>query len=136
EPDLGEHEGSVLLLKAYTTMGAEVAGAMDMIRKALDRGLPPAEEAFARALLADSTPDAVRFCRQALRADPAHHPSHTMLGLLLVLLGRMDEARLAHAAASVLFPDDPNMKILGSILLAIEGKKQPALAELKGIQKQ
>jgi serine/threonine protein kinase len=136
EPNLGESEGSVLLLKAYTTMGNEVKDATDMIHRALEKGLPPAEKFFARAMLAETSPEAVALCRQALEADPYHHPSHTMLGLLLVLLGRMKEAEKAHAAASVLFPDDPNMKILGSILLAVDGKKAEAIRSLQGIKTQ
>ncbi len=136
DPNIGDREGSVLLLKAYTTMGVEVKDAMDMVRLALRKGLPADEDAFARSLLAETSPEAVKYCQQALKANPYHHPSHTMLGLLLLLLGRFDEAKQASAAANALFPDDPNMKILAAMLLSIDGRKQEAVKSLQGLKDQ
>jgi tetratricopeptide (TPR) repeat protein len=136
EPKLGKYEGPAILLKAYTTMGVEVDEAMGMVKKAIAKGLPPADNAFAHALLAETTPEAIDWCKKALKAQAHHHPSHLMLGLLLVLMGRMDEAREAAAASNVLFPDDPNIRILNSILMAVAGKRKEALDNLKVVKEQ
>src|SRR5581483_7247657 len=112
--------------KSYTTMGHKVNEGMDGIREALAMGLPAAEAAFARALLAETSQEAVDELKKALEADKNHHPSRTLLGMLLLMLGRREEAR-EHAKSSLtLYPDDPNFRLLMALVLASEKKRKEA----------
>lgn len=120
EPSLGSLRGQALLVHADLLL-AENAGdehALKVVREATTHVLPPAEAAYARGLLAESTPEALASFEQALRDDPFHHRANGMLGLLLILRGRKDDAlhRISHG--ELLFPDDPSFRILHALLLA------------------
>src|SRR5262245_66065775 len=67
-------------------------------RQALKEGLQPADHAYARSLVAENTPEAIECLEAALAHDPYHHRANGMLGLLLLFLGRLDEARIQIAA--------------------------------------
>ncbi len=72
--DLGEHRGEVRLMRAV----AELAGSGEKvdptatIKAAIDLKLPPAEDAYAHALVAPDIPTAITRLQVALSHDPHH----------------------------------------------------------------
>jgi hypothetical protein len=126
-PDLGAEEGSVRLLHGEILLGRDDVKAEQLIRLARACRLPPGEEAYARALLAANTVEAVDLLRQALALDPYRLRARSNLELLLLLLARFDEAGSELSTHEVLFREDVDAKILRALLLALKG--QPAEAD-------
>jgi serine/threonine protein kinase/tetratricopeptide (TPR) repeat protein len=126
--DLGDEAGSVLLWEAdlALTRSVDDARALDLVRQALDRGLPPAEDAYARGLLAPTSDEAVAHFRQAIRNDPFQHRAQGMLSLLLIACGRLTEAHEPIDFGELVFPDDPTFKVLRALLKACEEDLQGA----------
>lgn len=119
-PNLGENEGSVLLLQGDILLGRDDGKAEHHIRRARDKRLSTAEDAYAAALLAKSTPEAVDLLRKTLVRDPYQPRARAALELLLITLGRLDEARLELKVHQTFFPDDINTKVLRALLLALQ----------------
>jgi serine/threonine protein kinase len=120
EPSLGSLRGQALLVHADLLL-AENAGdqlALKAVREATTLPLPSAEAAYARGLLAESTPEAMACFEQALKEDQFHHRANGMLGLLLILQGRKEDALHRVSHGELLFPDDPSFRILHALLLA------------------
>jgi tetratricopeptide (TPR) repeat protein len=136
EGDLGEYAGSVMLLRGYQTMGNRIKEAYNLIEKALRQKLPPVEEAFARGLLAATSDDAIKFFKQAIEIDSRHEPSRSMLGVMLFTLGRMEEADELLRGSLILYPDNPNFRMLRAMILARNGRKKEALQLLERTKKQ
>jgi tetratricopeptide (TPR) repeat protein len=134
-PNLGGHEASVLLLRGEILLSRGDVQAEQLIRQALEgKILPPGEDAYARALLADATPKAVDLLREALAVDPYQLHARSSLELLLILLARFDEARAELKAHAVLFPEDRDGKTLQALLLAVEAKPAEAQKVLDGLR--
>ena len=121
--DLGGRQGQVLLLQADLGQARvlKTADREALILRALEAGLPPAEEALARGLIARSTPEAADYFREAVRLDPFARGAANRLGFLLILSGRHLEARDLIARSLLLFPEDPSPKVQRSVLAAFEG---------------
>ena len=121
--NLGDRQGQVLLLQADLGQAnvLKTADREALILHALEAGLPPAEEALARGLIARSTPEAADYFREALRIDPFSRGAANRLGFLLILSGRQLEARDLIAKSLLLFPEDPSPKVQRSVLAAFEG---------------
>ncbi len=131
--DLGGLRGQVLLWQADLALnrgGQETGPALDQVRQALELGLPSAEAAYARGLLAHSSPEAVTHFQEALRADPFNPRTNGMLALLLTALGRHDEAQDRLLVAELLFPEDPSFRVVHAMLLALQDRKEAAAAQL------
>src|SRR5262249_29086818 len=93
---LGPHEGTVRVLQAYEgLLSTSQADPQALLREALAMELPPAERAYAEALLAPSAPEAIGHLRQAVQADPFHLRARELLPMYLLLTGRLTEAREA-----------------------------------------
>jgi tetratricopeptide (TPR) repeat protein len=133
-PDLGDKEGSVLLLQGEVLLGRDDARAEQHIRLAQEKGLTTGEAAYARALLAEKTPDAVELLQQTLALDPSQLRARSMLTLLLILLARLDEARIQLSAHEALFPEDANAKVLRALLATLERKPAEANGLLDGLR--
>jgi tetratricopeptide (TPR) repeat protein len=107
--DLGELEGEVLLWQAHLAMKQTPQNeeSLAKVRRALHRGLPPAQAAHAQPLLARSTPEAVAHLRKARRRD-LHNPRvNAMLAPLLTCMGRHEEAAQVIRQAELNFAEDP-----------------------------
>jgi|SRR5579884_284842 len=131
--DLGDLEGQVLLWQADLALnqsGTDVTTLLAQVQRALERGLPPAEAAHARGLLARTTPEAVEHFRRALEEDPFNPRTSIMLALLLTLCGQRDEARQRLLVAELLFPEDPSFAVIQAFLLALEDNMPAANAQL------
>jgi Flp pilus assembly protein TadD len=76
------------------------------LRGALALGLPPTEAAYVRGLLAPTVPEAVAAMQEAARLDPFHLRTSEALVPMLILLGRLDEARDALARMQLVVPPD------------------------------
>jgi hypothetical protein len=137
-PDLGPLEGEVLLWQADLALNRSPADtrALEQVRRALDRGLPPAEAAYARGLLAPTSPEALQEFEQAVRAEPFHQRANGMLALLLTCLGRRAEARDRVLVGELLFPDDPTFRLVHAVLDALEGNAARANADLDAARAQ
>jgi tetratricopeptide (TPR) repeat protein len=130
--DLGELAGQVLLWRADIALGQSLddAKALGLVRRALRKGLPPAEGAYARGLLAETSPEAARHFREAVDRDPFRPRANGMLVLLLLTLGELPEARERAAVSGRLFPDDPTFPVLRAQISALEGDLAAARAAL------
>jgi tetratricopeptide (TPR) repeat protein len=127
--DLADHRGEVRLMRAMGEMArsGEKVDPTDAIRAALDLGLPPAEDAYARALLAPTMPTAIARLREALRHDPYHRRSLETLTSLLYFAGTRREAREAVTLLEVAAPDSVSAISWRSALLALDGDLDGAL---------
>jgi serine/threonine protein kinase len=134
EPDLGDKEGSVLLLQGDILLCRDDPSAEQLIQRALDKGLPLAEKAYAQALLAETTPEATDKLRQSLTLDPHQPRARALLELLLILLARLSEADIELTAHKDRFPEDLNRKKLRALLVALEGNRARANALLDEFQ--
>jgi tRNA A-37 threonylcarbamoyl transferase component Bud32/tetratricopeptide (TPR) repeat protein len=129
--DLGRHAGTVLLWQAEAAMWSPKKDGKDpleLVRMAIARGLPPAEEAYARAWSETSVPKATRLLEKAMELDPFHPRAYSTLITLLFLQGRLDEARLALARATLVLPDSPQLIVTQALLAAIAGDLAAAKA--------
>ncbi len=132
--DLGELQPQVLLWQADLEMNrssAAMESALQQVRQALDRGLPPAEAAYARGLLANNSPEAIEHFREAIRVDPFNPRANGMLALLLICLGRREEARDQLRLAETLFPEDPTFHVVHGLERALADDMPAALAQLE-----
>jgi serine/threonine protein kinase len=134
-PNLGEHEAAVLLLRGDLLLGRDDVLAERLLRQALTKGLSSADEAYARALLAETTPEAVDRLREALKLNPNLPRARSALELLLVLQARLGEAREEFAKHETIFPEDPNPKVLRAMVLALERDREGANQVLKEVGK-
>ncbi len=131
--DLGDLEGQVLLWQADLALNQsdkDVAAVLAQVKRALERGLPPAEAAHARGLLARTTPEAVEHFRRALQEDPFNPRTSALLALLLTLRGQREEARQRLLVAELLFPEDPSFGVIQALLFALEDNMPAANAQL------
>lgn len=105
------------------------------VREALAGGVTGADFSFAKALLADSTPEALELFRQALQFDPYRHGAHRHSLALEFILGRHQELETHSRIFKVLFPDDPSAGFLEAAELAVHGRLKEAeacLGRLRG----
>jgi tetratricopeptide (TPR) repeat protein/predicted Ser/Thr protein kinase len=134
--DLGDLEGSVLLLRADLLQGQDVLATVAMINQARAKGLSPAEDAFAQALIADSTPRAIDALRKSLAANQYQPRAQSMLCLLLLTLGRREEMRVQLGSYAALFPKDLNVRLMQALLAASDGDGPRAKALLDPLRGQ
>ncbi|HZY88282.1 MAG TPA: protein kinase, partial [Gemmataceae bacterium] len=122
--DLGPHEGPVRLWQAQAALFSRNRAGGDpiaLIRQALAKDLPPADRAYARAFLAKDSPEAVGRLKEAVEADPFHPRAYELLTQLLLLQGRVEEARKTLDRARMVRPNAANLLATEAMLLALEG---------------
>ena len=133
----GEHEAEILLWEGDVTLLNELDARMS-IRRAIEIGLPPEDEAYALSLLAESTPEAIEYAEEALNQDRYHIRAMRHLLLNLTLSGRFEDAERWLVRAKHAFPDDPTFTLLAAVNAMLAGEDQAvALAEgLRGFLSQ
>jgi tetratricopeptide (TPR) repeat protein len=133
-PDLGDLAGPVALWRADLRLARAPAAEADQylseFERALKSGLPPAEEAYARGMLARTLPEAVERLREAVGHDPFHQRARALLAATYLVLARYSECRQQVAVAEALFPDDPTFPVLHAQALTLEGRPDEARALL------
>src|SRR5262245_3293062 len=108
--DLGRHRGLVRLHQGLAEFfgSDKAADPIKAFREALALGLPPAEESYARGVLAETVPQMTDHLRAAIRHDPFHVRAHDLLITALLIQGRSDEAREMMARFELLAPSSVN----------------------------
>ncbi len=102
-----------------------------LFERAIQAGLPAAEELYAQGMLANNSEAAAESFRAALLSDPFHHRARRELVLLLISLARLEEAADESGVASQMFPEDPDFSLFQSLILALQGKLGDARARLR-----
>ncbi len=129
-PDLTRRQRGLVLLwqgdLAVSRSHRHAEEALALVRRAVASDLPGPEEAYARGLLAQTTPEAVRYFRRALELDPYHPRANSTLALTLISQGRLAEARDRLLFAEPIFPQDPTLKVLHAVVRALEGDRAGA----------
>ena len=125
--DLGRHEAEGVLWQAVRSrsLGKEEEE-LALTRRALALGLPKADAAFARGMIAETSPEAVSQFEEALKRDPFHHRATAGLVGMLFSLGRLSDARQRAGAGRLLFPEDPNFPLMLACVAALEGDRPTA----------
>jgi tetratricopeptide (TPR) repeat protein len=135
EPNLTRQQRGLVLLWqgdiALSRSSSHADKALKQFEQSLQLGLPDAEAAYARGLLAPTSREAVKHLEEALRIEPLHQRASAVLGCLLLSLGRLSEAHDRIIFAKRLFPDDPTFIVLHASDLALEDKLDAARALLK-----
>jgi hypothetical protein len=91
-----------------------------LVRRARAAGLPPADAAYADALLAPTSGQALARLRVLLERHPRHlRGHHALLGVLLVR-GEYAALREALAVARNAFPDDPTPHLVAALADVLE----------------
>lgn len=125
--DLGPHRGPALLwaadlqLLGVRTNPVPNTDSGDLLSAALEAGLGPADEAYARALLAEDFETLRMHARAAIAADPFHIRAHVLLGLGDLLTGRLDEAADRACALETISPRSPVPILLAATVAAFQG---------------
>jgi serine/threonine protein kinase len=105
------------------------------IRRARELGLQPAEDAYARALLADTMPEALKHVQESLRLkalnrDPFQREAQNVQLALLLLQGQLGDCRGRAQTLASLTPDDPAPRVSLAWVTLFEGRTQDAHAQL------
>ena len=95
--------------------------------------LPPNDQEYVRAQLANDSPAAVDHLQAACRSDPYDYRSRQMLILTLFSLARFDEALAEVNVARQLF-DDADFQLLEGLIRTSLGQLEPALEQLNSIE--
>lgn len=134
--DLGGYEGRILFWRARIAAqrSREYRDALDLMRRALAKGLPPTEAAIARAFLAETIPDAITHLQEAVKSDPSNFRAYEQLLFMLILAGRKGEAREKLAQLEVLRPKSPPTLVSRAFLDALDGNLAAAEATLTGLE--
>lgn len=123
-PDLGGRRGLVLLRMGEHEMfdGPQSGQGVKHIIDALAAGLGPADENFAKGLLATSTPDALELFGQALAQDPYHHSAHVHTLGLDYVMGLHDRLEVEMQIFEAHYPEDPSPRFLEAMEMALKGQ--------------
>ncbi len=108
--------------------------AQALIQQALDRGLPTAEQHYARALLGKDTLQVIADLRKAIELDLFHQRAYHVEVSTLILMGRRDEAIDVIDGAENLFPNDRNFTLLRALIAVMSWDKQKSLELLGSLQ--
>jgi tetratricopeptide (TPR) repeat protein len=128
--NLGRHEGAVLLLEGNSLFSEDEGSGLRLIQQALEKELLEADRAYALGMLADTSEEALKHFRAALNKDPHHQDARRMLGILLLLLGRLDEAWEVATEGAGRYPADPTFKFFRAMIRSLRGDDKGARAEL------
>jgi tRNA A-37 threonylcarbamoyl transferase component Bud32 len=116
--------GEVLLWQGDVLRLKDEKRSRRLIEEALQHELPPADTAYAKALLAKTVPESTELLRQAVHAQPFHHRANALLATNLVMSGHADEAKSRASAMQCLFPEDPTFPMVLTLAAAFEGDKK------------
>lgn len=131
-PDIGNYKGRVMLLKADTLLDkSKPEEAFALMRESLKLYLPDAQKHYAQALLAPTTPEAIRHFKLAVEKDHLDYSARAFLATSLMLTGRLEEAYEVTLQSETLFKNDPGFKVLLAMLLTMQGREIDAEALLK-----
>jgi tetratricopeptide (TPR) repeat protein len=122
--DLGSHRGEVVLWQVDANWVFGRDSSAEHVTQAIELGLPPADEAYARSLIAKTIPEAIQCLHTALELRPFHYRAHVLLCAHLILSGQFDEGCRRAEAAQYLFPQDPQFPFLLALAATFERNPQ------------
>lgn len=126
------------LLRAGLQLGSATPDdARRWVEAARGEPLAPDDQAYADALLADTTPDAVRHLERAVALNSHHVQARGLLAHLLLLLGRVDDAVRVAEQSRAVFTDHPAFPAVLAFGYAARGEDErsaSALAALAGLR--
>jgi predicted Ser/Thr protein kinase/tetratricopeptide (TPR) repeat protein len=124
--DLGEREGTVLLLDGDTLLATDRRSALERINSARAIGLSRADDHYAQALLASTSPEAAEWLQRSLDEEANNPRAQSMLAGTLLLLGRFRECRARLSIAKARFPDDASPLYYLAMLEELDGNSAAA----------
>lgn len=130
-------KGAVLLRKGeHTLFDAQNSDqGVQLVNAALVAGLDPADDAFAKGLIASTAPEALKRFHQALVLDPYHHGAHIYLLGLEFLMGLHQELATEIYIYRALYPEDLSPVYIQACEFALDGRlddAEQALSLAKG----
>ncbi len=130
------HRGTVLLMQGdVARFQGRSERSIELTQQAIEAGLPPIDELYARAILAETTPECVELLGQAVARDPYHYDATMMLVAALVLSGQGHEARQRAQVAETLFPDDAGFALWMAVLAAAESNTEEVARQMEKVGK-
>jgi len=132
---LGTHKGEIQLWRGVYALWVPLDGesGAELIKNAIELGLPPADEAFANAVVAQSLPETIEYSRQALQLDPFHYRASLMLGTAVMFNGDPRGAIRHFKSTLAKFPDDPSAWVGIAICRALDGDQEGMMDALGNI---
>jgi serine/threonine protein kinase len=122
--DLGRYAGQVLLCQAECALTRQGGGdPRELARRALEKGLPPADAAYAKVFLVQSAPEAIELLQEASRQDPLHSRGLDCLAMLLFLTGRKAEFREVVTQLRLSQPDSASHLLSEMLLRAMDNDR-------------
>jgi len=134
--DLGDRLGVVRLWQGDFEQFHDGKRVLELTRQAVDLGLPPADLAYAKAILSASTKEAAQHISETLELEPYHHQANMLRGFYLLFLGRHDDATQHVLTASRLFPDDPSFQTQLVIIHTLNNQQSKADEVMKRLRRQ
>jgi tetratricopeptide (TPR) repeat protein len=120
------HRGEALLLEGNLLWISDAPRAQALFRQALDAGLSPAAQHYARGMVAPRVPDAIAELQTCLNLDPYYHEANRSLAMLQVMMGQLDDARARTRAWMLNFPDDPIAPLALALIATAQGNRDEA----------
>ena len=125
DKESSKHRGTILLMKGdVARFQGRSEQSIGLTKQALETGLPPIDELYAQAILAETTPACLDLLRNAVSREPYHYDATAMLVAALVLSGHREEARQRAQVAKSLFPDDAGFALWLAVLAAAESNSE------------
>ncbi len=100
--------------------------AMECLREAVRLGLPPDEEAYAQALMAETTPEALQLLERSLHDNPVNRSAMVQYVGLLLFSGERTRSKEWANTGRALFPDDPDFLVALAVIASLEGNSEEA----------
>jgi tetratricopeptide (TPR) repeat protein len=94
--------------------------------------LPPADRAFAAALLTDDIKTVAKKLRESVEADPFNRDAWGLLALCDLALGEVQKCEQDAGVMQRLYPGDGVGTVLAAIAAAFEGRRSAAIGYLDG----
>ncbi|MGP8199289.1 MAG: hypothetical protein ACLQU4_07290, partial [Limisphaerales bacterium] len=134
----GKQRGLVRLRTGehYLYDAETAAQGIEFVTQALNFGLDPAEEAFAKGLLAQTATEALNLFRQALILDPYHYGAHIRALSLEYLLGLRQDLESESRVFKALYPDDPSPMYIKAFTAGADGRFKDARSTLDFLKDQ
>jgi tetratricopeptide (TPR) repeat protein len=130
DPNLGQCDAVVDLFRGDLLLGIDDDKAAALVRRALGGELSPADRCYAQAILSTNSPQALANCRQAIEHDPFHQSARQMMIILLVALGRIEEANIHLVESEAMFPKSEAFLLARMVVEILRNRNQEAIRRL------
>jgi serine/threonine protein kinase len=133
----GKHAGEILLWQGDVLRLKDAERSRRLIERALhkDMKLPPADAAYAEALLKKTVPESTELLEKAVASQPLHHRANAMLAMNLAVLGRTEEAKSRAAGVQCIFPQDPSFPVVLALAALIDNKPNAVERHLRELER-